>query len=64
MAVEGWPSARKQRALPFIAGSASADVAFRVKRFAFAIWFAIARAYMQASKRAAPLHQAKASRLK
>jgi hypothetical protein len=38
------------------------NVAFPVKRFAFAIQFPIANAYMRLSKRAAPLHHAKATR--
>ncbi|TIX40019.1 MAG: hypothetical protein E5V40_14745, partial [Mesorhizobium sp.] len=38
-------------------------VAFHNKRFAFAISFSFAQAYISASKRAAPLHHAKATRL-
>jgi hypothetical protein len=36
---------------------------FHMKRFAFAILFLRGQAYMHCSKRAAPLHQAKATRL-
>jgi hypothetical protein len=35
---------------------------FRAKRFAFAILFSFGQAYMHCSKRAAPLHHAKATR--
>ncbi|MFE0015374.1 hypothetical protein ACFWXH_11055 [Mesorhizobium sp. NPDC059054] len=36
---------------------------FHAKRFAFAILFSLGQAYMHCSKRAAPLHHAKATRL-
>jgi hypothetical protein len=41
----------------------STDVAFHTKRFAFAISFRTAQAYMTAINEPAPLHDAKATRL-